>query len=110
MTASDLLTDPRARGLRLWGEGGGLHVAPRARLLDDDRIAITAHKRALLALLADLEALERDGTGAKLRAIAATLTSEEHERLRAEAAVGDRLAELITAVLATQPEASGERR
>lgn len=51
------------------------------------------------ALLADLRALERDGTAAKLRAIAATLTPDEHERLRAEAAAGDRLA-----VLATPPE------
>src|SRR5262249_44401370 len=56
------------------------------------------------AFLADLRALERDGTAAKLRAIAATLTPEEHERLRAEAAAGDRLAELVTAVLATPPD------
>jgi hypothetical protein len=50
--------------------------------------------------VADVEALEGDGTAAKLRVIAATLTPEEHERLRAEAAAGDRLAELVTAVLA----------
>jgi hypothetical protein len=49
----------------------------------------------------DLEALERDGTGAQLRAIAATLTAEEHQRLAVEAATGDRLAELMVAVLAT---------
>jgi hypothetical protein len=49
----------------------------------------------------DLEALERDGTAEKLRAIAATLTAEEHKRLAAEAATGDRLAELMVAVLAT---------
>ncbi len=103
MTATDLLMDLRARGLRLWGEGGGLHVAPRARLVEADRAAITAHKPALLALLVDLEALERDGTAATLRAIAATLTPDEHERLRAEAASGDRLAELVTAVLGTPP-------
>jgi hypothetical protein len=56
------------------------------------------------ALLADLEQLESDGTAARLRAIAATLTPEEHERLRAEAASGDRLAELVTAALATPPD------
>jgi hypothetical protein len=80
------------------------------RLVDTDRAAITAHKSALLAMLADLEHLERDGTATQLRGIAATLTPEEHEQLRAEAAEGDRLAELINAVPATQPEASGERR
>src|SRR5262245_30658642 len=53
------------------------------------------------ALVADLEALERDGTAPRLRSIATTLTPEEHERLRAEAAAGDRLAELMVAVLAT---------
>jgi hypothetical protein len=51
-------------------------------------------------LLADVEALERDGGAGKLRAIAATLTPEEHQRLRAEVAEGDRLAEMIMAVLA----------
>jgi len=56
------------------------------------------------ALLADLEQLERDGTAAKLRAVAATLTPDEHERLRGEAASGDRLAELVMAVLATPLE------
>jgi hypothetical protein len=101
MTATDLLMDLRARGLRLWGAGGGLHVAPRARLLDTDRAAIAAHKPALQALLADLEELECDGTAARLRAIAATLTPEEHQRLAAEAATGDRLAALMVAVLAT---------
>jgi hypothetical protein len=101
MTATDVLTDLRTRGLRVWGEGGALHVAPRARLADSDRAAITAHKSALLTLLADVEALERDGSATQLRAIAATLTPAEHERLRAEASTGDRLAELVTAVLAT---------
>ena len=43
--------------------------------------------------------LERDGTAEKLRAVA--ITPEENVRLRAEAAAGDHLAEIITAVLAT---------
>jgi hypothetical protein len=54
-------------------------------------------------LLADVvDELERDGTAAQLRAIAATLTPEEHERLAAEAATGDRLAELA-AIPRTSP-------
>src|SRR5262245_36813863 len=48
-----------------------------------------------------VEALERDGTAARLRAIAATLTAEEHQRLATEAATGDRLAALMVGVLAT---------
>jgi len=55
-------------------------------------------------LLADVEEFERDGTAAKLRAVAATLTSEEHQRLRAEAG----LAELLTAVLAAEQEPGEE--
>jgi hypothetical protein len=55
-------------------------------------------------VVADVEALERDGTAAKLRVIATTLTPEEHERLRAEAAAGDRLAGLVSGVLATPLE------
>jgi hypothetical protein len=59
---------------------------------------------AIARILDELEALERDGTAAQLRAIAATLTADERHRLEAEAAAGDRLAELITAVLATPAE------
>jgi len=103
MTAAELLTNLRTRGVRLWGDGGALNVAPRARLADSDRAAITAHKPALLALLADVEALERDGGAMQLRAIAEGLTPQEHEQLRAEATAGDRLAELVTTVLATPP-------
>jgi hypothetical protein len=103
MTATELLTDLRARGLRLWGEDGGLHVAPRARLLEGDRAAITAQKPALLALLTDVEALEHNGTTARLRVVAEGLTPDEHHRLAAEAATGDRLAKLVLAVLASRP-------
>ena len=52
-----------------------------------------------VTFLAALEELEREGTATKLRMIAEGLTPEEHERLRAEAAMGDRLAKLLTAVL-----------
>ena len=51
-------------------------------------------------LRTDLETLEGDGTAEELRAFAATLAREEHERLAAEAAAGERLAELMVAVLA----------
>jgi hypothetical protein len=55
----------------------------------------------------DLEALERDGTAAQLRAVAATLTAEEQQRLAAEAAAGDRLAQLVQVVLATAAGTEG---
>jgi hypothetical protein len=58
---------------------------------------------AIALPLADLGLLEGDGTAAQLRAIAATLTAEEHRRLAAEAATGDRLAQLVVAVLAAIP-------
>ena len=61
-------------------------------------------------LLADLEALERDGSAAKLRAIASTLTSEEHaRRLAAEAAAGDQLTQLILQAVACIPDPAGWR-
>jgi len=57
------------------------------------------------ALLADLEQLERDGTGDRLREIAEGLTAAERERFRAEVASGDPLATLVAAaVLVTPPE------
>jgi hypothetical protein len=62
---------------------------------------VAEHTR--LPLAAVLEELDRDGTAAQLRAVAATLTPEEHDRLAAEAAEGDRLAQLVVAVLASIP-------
>src|SRR5215475_9767901 len=59
---------------------------------------------ATVPLLADLEQLERDGMAGRLREIATTLTTAEHERLQAEVAAGDSLAQIITAVLATPLE------
>jgi hypothetical protein len=100
MTTGELLGDLRARGLRLRCEGEMLHVAPRVCLADGDRAALIEHKPALLALLRDLEELERDGTAPQLRVVAKGLTADEHHRLAAEAAKGDRLAELVVAVLA----------
>jgi hypothetical protein len=104
MTAAQVLANFMHRGFQLSPHGAELHVTPGTLLDAADRTALVAHKPALLALLANLEELERDGTAARLRAIAATLTPEEHERLRAEAAAGDRLAELMVAVLAPPPE------
>jgi len=104
MPVAELLTDLRRRGIRLWSRDGGLYVAPKALLVEADRAAITPHVPALLALLADLEALERDGTAAQLRRVAEGLTPDEHHRLAAEAAAGDRLAALMVAVLSTPRE------
>jgi hypothetical protein len=98
MIAGALVADLHARGLRLRAE---FHVAPRRLLTDADRAALRTHKPAVLAFLADLEELERNSTGAQLRAIAATLTAEEHHRLAAEAATGDPLAQLVVVVLAS---------
>jgi hypothetical protein len=53
-----------------------------------------------VTVLADLETLERDGTAQRLRALAATLTPTERDRLAAEAAEGDPLAGLIAATVA----------
>src|SRR5262245_35154954 len=100
MTAGALVADLHARGLQLRAE---FHVGPRRLVTDADRTALRAHKPAVLAFLADLEELERDGTPARLRAVATTFTAEEHHRLAAEAATGDRLAELVLAVLAVLP-------
>jgi hypothetical protein len=101
MAPAQVLANFVHRGFRLSHHGAELHVTPGTLLDTDDRTALTVHKPALLALLADLEALERAGTAARLRSIAEGLTPEEHARLRAEAATGDRLAELMVAVLAT---------
>jgi hypothetical protein len=67
-----------------------------------------AELAAVLAFLADLEQLQRDNTAARLHAVTATLTVEEHCCLAAEAAAGDPLAELVIAVLA--PTATTEWR
>jgi hypothetical protein len=67
----------------------------------------------VLALLrGDLEVLERDGSPAMLRAIATSLTPEEHHRLAAEVASGDLLAQLVATVVLATPVilGSGGRR
>ena len=51
MTATDLLTTLRARGLTVAADGDALIVGPRERLTDELRAAIRAHKRDLLAEL-----------------------------------------------------------
>src|SRR5215471_17987673 len=51
MTAADLLTSLRGRGLTLTAHGDALAVRPRALLTDELRAAIRAHKRDLLTEL-----------------------------------------------------------
>jgi hypothetical protein len=104
MTAGALVADLAARGVVLRRCGLELRAAPRRLLTDPDRMALRAAKADVVAVLTDLEELERDGTAAKLRAIAATLTPEEREGLAADAtnpSKRDRLAELVVALLAT---------
>jgi hypothetical protein len=103
VSAAELLAALRTRGVEVRAAGDRLRFRPVTAVTADDLTALRAHKPALLALLADLEALERDGTAAQLRAVAATLTAAEHQRLVAEAAAGDRLAQLVVAVLAAIP-------
>jgi hypothetical protein len=102
MSATALLVDLRARGLRLRRHGPALEVAPQTALTVPDRAALRAHQGEVLTLL-DVEALEQDCTAAQLRAVAGTLTPAEHRRLVAEATAGDRLALLMRAVLASSP-------
>ena len=100
MSAAELLATLSARGVEVRAVGDRLRFRPVAAVTADEVTALRTHKPALLALLADVDELERDGTAARLRAIARTLTAEEHQRLAAEAATGDRLAQLMVAVLA----------
>jgi hypothetical protein len=102
MTAGELMGALRRRGVELLADGDRLGVRPAGQLRPEERAALVACKAEVLALLADLAELERDGAVARLRAVAATLSAEEHQRLAQEAASGDYLAGLIMiSVLAT---------
>ena len=54
MDAHQLLSDFRARGIRLVTEGGKLAVEPAERLSDADRVAIRQAKPELLRILAPM--------------------------------------------------------
>jgi hypothetical protein len=64
MTATDLLTTLRSKGLTVAADGDALTVGPRELLTDELRAAIRAHKRDLLAELPRYRWLivEPDGT------------------------------------------------
>jgi hypothetical protein len=110
VNAAELLAALRTRGVELRVAGERLRFRPVAAVTTDELEALRAHKAAVLTLLADLAELERDGTAAKLRAIARTLISEEHaQRLAAEAAAGDQLAQLILQAVACIPDPAGWR-
>src|SRR5215470_12904392 len=65
MTAADLLTSLRGRGLTLTADGDALVVRPRDLLTDELRAAIRAHKRDLLAELPRYRWLVEESTGAR---------------------------------------------
>ena len=110
MSAAELLEALRTRGVELRAAGDRLRFRPVAAVTTDDLEALRAHKAAVLALLADVAELERDGSSLKLRAIASTLTSEEHaRRLAAEAAAGDQLTQLILQAVACTPDPAAWR-
>ncbi len=100
MTPIALLTDLITRGATLMADGNAIQVrAPRGVLTDADRVALVAHKAALLGLLADLGTLEADRTAERLRALWSNLSDTERQRLHAEAVAGDTLAGIILAAI-----------
>ena len=102
MTAA-LLLGLRARGIRVDADGDRLRYHPANQVTAADVDSLRAGKADLLALLGDLASLDADRTAGRLRALAATLTPAERERLWAEAGGGDHLAGLIVAVIGGFP-------
>jgi hypothetical protein len=99
--AAALLSTLRARGVQFVVAGSHLCFRPIEQVSPAERAALLKYKNGLVMLICELDQLERDGTASQLRAIAATLTAAEQRRLAAEAAAGDRLAQLVAAVLAS---------
>ena len=107
MTARGLLSDLRAQGVRLRVQGEALAVdAPTGALAEADWSALTAEKTGLVELLEALVELEADGTAAGIRTTWGGLPATDRGRLQDEAASGDRLADLILAVVEAGPGAS----
>ena len=99
MRAAALLAALEARGVRLMAVGQTLRVdAPRGVLTTADREALLAHKAAVLA------ALRAEASRASTTEMSASLTAAERDRLAAEAAGGDRLAQLVVEATACSPE------
>jgi hypothetical protein len=78
MTAADLLTALRNRGLTVSADGDALVVQPRELLTDELRAAIRAHKRDLLAELPRYRwlILEADGRSREVCCLPAMPRSE----------------------------------
>jgi len=94
----------RARGVEFAVTGDSLRYRPSGAVTEAERDALRAHRRALLALLADLATLEQDGTASRLRTLWGGLAEADRVQLRSEADAGDRSAGLILAAVATSPE------
>ena len=77
MTAAELLTTLRLRGLTLAADGDALIVRPRDRLTDELRAAIRAHKRDLLAELPRYRWLIVEGGSAREVCCLPELTATE---------------------------------
>ncbi len=78
MTAADLLTTLRSRGLTVAADGDALTVRPRELLTDELRQAIRAHKRDLLAELPRHRwlVIDVDGNGREVFCIPAFTATE----------------------------------
>jgi hypothetical protein len=104
MSPALLLVALRARGVTLAATDQQLAVeAPPGTLTAADLDALRAHKADVLALLGDLESLERDGTARLWRNLYEQLAEGERERLAAEVASGDPIGCLLALALDGTP-------
>jgi hypothetical protein len=100
VTPPEMLAGLRARGIELATAGDRLRVRPAGMLTEADREVLMAMKPALLALLDPVT----PGDRTRMRTTYSELTPEERDRLAAEAAAGDRLAQLVTDAVLCAPE------
>jgi hypothetical protein len=100
VTPPEMLASLRARGIELATAGDRLRVRPAGMLTEADREVLMAMKPVLLALLDPVT----PGDRTRLRTRYSELTPEERDRLAAEAAAGDRLAQLVTDAVLCAPE------
>jgi hypothetical protein len=88
-----LLLDLRQRGVVVEAVGEELHWrAPAGVMAADDVATLRAWKAELVAVLAELAALERDRTAGLWRGLYETLPEDDRERVAAEVVAGDPIA------------------